>query len=67
MLESVGASFEHVMHVNVFNVNVEDFEEMNRAYCKEFVAHQPARTVVGVSALPNKGALLTMNLNAFSE
>jgi len=67
MLVSVGADLEQVLHVNVFMLNMEDFEEMNRAYREEFVAHQPARSVVGVSALPKKGALLTMNLNAFSD
>ena len=64
MLEGVGSSLEQVMHVQVFLLNVEDFEELNRAYREVFSEHQPARTVIGVSALPKKGALLTMNLNA---
>lgn len=64
MLESVGSSLEQVMHVTVFLTNVDDFEEMNRAYREAFTTHLPARTVIGVSALPKKGALLTMNLNA---
>ena len=64
MLESVGSSMEHVMHIHVFLRNIDDFEEMNRAYREAFATHLPARTVVEVSALPKKDALLTMNLNA---
>ena len=64
MLEGVGSSVSQVMHVQVFLLNVADFEEMNRAYREVFSDHQPARTVVGVSALPKSGALLTMNLTA---
>ena len=64
MLEGVGSSLEHVLHVQVFLLHIEDFEELNRAYREVFVAHQPARTVIGVSALPKAGAVLTMNLSA---
>ena len=67
MLESVGAGMEQVMHVNVFMLRIDDFEDMNRAYREAFDDHRPARTVVGVSALPKKGALLTMNLSACAE
>ena len=64
MLESVGATFENVMHVHVFLKQVDDFQEMNRAYGEAFGQHLPARTVICVADLPKKGALLTMNLNA---
>ena len=64
MLGSVGSSMEQVMHVHVFLKNMDDFEDMNRAYREAFVRHLPARTVVGVSALPKKDAVLTMNLTA---
>lgn len=67
MLENVGAGMEHVMHVQVFMLDMADFEDMNRAYREEFGAHRPARSVIGVSALPKKGALLTMNLSAYAE
>ena len=66
MLESVGSSMGQVLHVHVFLRSMDDFEEMNRAYREAFDAHLPARTVVGVSALPREGALLTMNLTAVS-
>ena len=67
MLESVGSSLAQVMHVNVYLLNIDDFEEMNRAYGDEFVDHRPARSVIGVSALPKKGALLTMDLIAVAD
>lgn len=64
MLASVGCSLTDVLHVNVYLRHVEDFAEMNRAYAEAFGTHRPARTVIAVAALPKKGALLTMNLNA---
>ena len=67
MLEGVGSNLSHVIHVQVFLLNMADFEEMNRAYREVFSVHQPARTVIGVSALPKKGALLTMNLTAVAS
>ena len=67
MLASVGAGMEQVMHVHVFMKDMADFEEMNRAYREEFGTHRPARSVIGVNALPKKGALVTMNLNAYAD
>lgn len=67
MLASASASLDDVMHVHVFLLRVEDFEEMNRAYAEEFGGHRPARTVICVAALPKAGALMTMNLTAFSQ
>lgn len=65
ILNGVGASLNDVMHVNIFLIRVEDFNEMNRAYAEEFGSHLPARTVICVADLPKKGALITMNLTAF--
>jgi len=67
MLASVGSDFEHVLHVNVFLKNVDDFAEMNRAYAEKLGDLRPARTVIAVADLPKKGALLTMNLNAVAR
>jgi 2-iminobutanoate/2-iminopropanoate deaminase len=64
MLQGVGSGMPHVLHVNVFLKNVEDYDEMNRAFREAFGEHLPARTVVCVKDLPKEGALLTMNLNA---
>jgi 2-iminobutanoate/2-iminopropanoate deaminase len=67
MLQSVGSGLGHVIHVNVFLKDMQDFEEMNRAYIDMMGAHRPARTVIGVSELPKPGILLTMNLTAVTE
>jgi 2-iminobutanoate/2-iminopropanoate deaminase len=64
MLESVGSSLSHVVHVNVFLKRMQDFEEMNRAYIEKMGRHRPARTVIGVNELPKPGVLVTMNLTA---
>src|SRR5262249_49189199 len=57
MLESVGSDLNHVLHVNVFLMDMQDFENMNRAYVEAMGEHRPARTVIGVSALPKPGVL----------
>ncbi len=67
LLDSVGADLAHVLHVNVFLVDVADFAEMNRAYAAAMGEHRPARTAIGVAALPIPGARLTMNLTAVTR
>jgi 2-iminobutanoate/2-iminopropanoate deaminase len=67
MLESVASDLDHVMHVNVFLKDMQDFEEMNRAYIEVMASHRPARTVIGVNELPKPGVLLTMNLTAVTK
>jgi 2-iminobutanoate/2-iminopropanoate deaminase len=67
MLGSVESGLEQVVHVNVFLVDMQDFEEMNRAYVEAMGNHRPARTVIGVTALPKPGARLTMNLTAVTR
>ena len=67
MLESVGSDLAHVVHINVFLRNMDDFEEMNRAYTTKMLNHIPARTVIGVKELPKPDFLLTMNLTAVTK
>jgi 2-iminobutanoate/2-iminopropanoate deaminase len=67
MLESVGSDLEHVVHVNVFLLEMRDFEAMNAAYVEKMGAHRPARTVIGVHELPKAGLLVTMNLTAVTR
>jgi 2-iminobutanoate/2-iminopropanoate deaminase len=67
MLESVGSSLGHVVHVNVFLKSMADFEEMNRAYVEMMGRRRPARTVIGVNELPKPGVLVTMNLTAVTK
>jgi len=67
MLESVESDLNHVIHVNVFLKDMKDFESMNRAYIEKMGEHRPARTVIGVNALPKPGVRLTMNLTAVTR
>ena len=67
MLAHVGSDLHHVVHVNVFLLDMGDFDEMNRAYVEMMGAHRPARTVVGVNELPKPGVRLTMNLTAVTR
>ena len=67
MLESVGSDLDHVIHVNVFLLDMADFDEMNAAYVEMMGEHLPARTVVGVRELPKPGVRVTMNLSAVTR
>jgi 2-iminobutanoate/2-iminopropanoate deaminase len=67
MLESVGSDLQHVVHINVFLKDMQDFESMNQAYIEQLGDHRPARTVIGVNELPKPGVLLTMNLTAVTR
>lgn len=67
MLESVNSDLSHVIHLNVFLKDMQDFEEINRAYVELMGDHRPARTVIGVAELPKPGVLLTMNLTAVTK
>jgi len=67
MLNEIGASLEDIMHVHVFLIHVEDFQEMNRAYAEEFGSHCPTRTVICVADLPKEGALMTMNATGYLD
>ncbi len=67
MLKSVDSDLKHVIHVNIFLKNMQDFEEMNRAYVDMLGNYRPARTVIGVAELPKPGVLLTMNLTAVTK
>jgi 2-iminobutanoate/2-iminopropanoate deaminase len=64
MLESVESDLDHIVHISVFLKDMQDFEDMNRAYIEVMGDHRPARTVIGVNELPKPGVLLTMNLTA---
>lgn len=67
MLASVDSDLAHVVHVNVFLLDMADFEAMNAAYVEAMGAYRPARTVIGVAELPKPGVRLTMNLTAVTR
>ncbi len=67
MLTSVGSSLDHVIHINVFLADMQDFDRMNAAYVETMGDRRPARTAIAVSGLPKPGALVTMNLTAVAK
>jgi 2-iminobutanoate/2-iminopropanoate deaminase len=67
MLAAVGSDLGHVIHVDVYLLDIADFAAMNVAYVEAFEPfgdHRPARTAIGVAALPKAGAVVTMGLTA---
>jgi len=67
MLAAAKAGLDDVVHIQVNMVEVAEFAEMNRAYAELFSEPYPARTVIGVAALPKPGARLTMNVIAVAK
>jgi len=67
MLESAGSDLAHVVHINVFLLEMADFDAMNAAYAERLGPYRPARTVIGVHELPKPGVRLTMNLTAVTS
>jgi len=67
MLASVGSDLSHVLHINVFLIDMRDFDTMNAAYGDRMQGAKPARTAVQVASLPKPGARITMNATAVEK
>lgn len=52
ILEDLGLSFADVVKSTVFLAEIEDFAVFNEIYGESFDGHNPARSTVGVGALP---------------
>jgi len=52
LLESVGASLDDVVKTTCFLTDMENFAAFNEAYVEALGSHRPARSTVGVAALP---------------
>ena len=52
VLKAAGKSFDDVACARVFLTNMSDFAAMNGIYAKYFTQPFPARTTIGVAALP---------------
>jgi len=63
VLGAAGLSPEDVVKVNVFLVDMADFAAMNAVYERQFARPFPARTTIGVAALP-LGARIEIELVA---
>lgn len=64
LLEGEGASRSDVIKTTVFVTDMDDFATVNQAYSSFFGDHRPARSVIGVVALP-LGALVEVELWAY--
>jgi 2-iminobutanoate/2-iminopropanoate deaminase len=56
LLESEGAALTDIVKTTVFLTDMADFAAMNEAYVAAFGDHRPARSTIGVAALPLAGA-----------
>jgi 2-iminobutanoate/2-iminopropanoate deaminase len=63
VLEDGGMAEHHVVSVSVYLTDMNDFAEMNEAYAERFEEPYPARTTIGVAALP-MGATVEIGLIA---
>ena len=61
VLKAAGKNFDHVACARVFLTNMNDYVVMNGIYAKHFSQPFPARTVIGVAALP-LGACVEIDL-----
>ena len=52
LLESEGASMRDVVKTTVFLAHMDDLPTLNEVYAEAFGQHRPARSAVGVAALP---------------
>jgi 2-iminobutanoate/2-iminopropanoate deaminase len=65
-LAEADAGMDDVLKVTVFLEDIEDFDAMNEAYADFFDADPPARSAVGVDALP-KGVAVEIEAVATRE
>ena len=63
VLKAGGLGPEDVVKVNVFLTDMGDFAAMNEVYARQFEKPYPARTTIGVAALP-LGARIEIELVA---
>jgi len=63
LLESQNLTFANVVKTTCFLADINDFVTMNNIYAEYFVEPYPARSAVGVAALP-KGALVEIEVIA---
>lgn len=52
VLKPAGLTSDAVIKVNVFLTDMADFSDMNSVYANQFAPPYPARTTIGVAALP---------------
>ncbi len=60
ILEAAGGGLDTVVRTTVYLIDMGTFSEMNEVYREHFGDHRPARSTVGVAALP-KGAVVEID------
>jgi 2-iminobutanoate/2-iminopropanoate deaminase len=65
ILEGCGARMADVVKCGVFLADVKDFAAMNEVYAEFFGTAKPARTTIGVGALPLQGAKVEIDAVAY--
>jgi 2-iminobutanoate/2-iminopropanoate deaminase len=65
ILEGCGATMADVVKCGVFLADVKDFAAMNEVYAEFFGNAKPARTTIGVGALPLQGAKVEIDAVAY--
>lgn len=66
VLEAAGLTPDHIVKVNVYLTDMSTFAEMNAVYAKQFAEPYPARTTIGVAALP-LGAQVEIEMIALTK
>lgn len=66
IVEAAGSSFNHVVKVEIFLKDMNDFAKVNAVYETYFVEHKPARAAVEVARLP-KDAMIEIQMIAHVE
>lgn len=65
ILKACGASAADVVKCQVYLTDVKDFAKMNEVYAEFFGESKPARTTIGVAALPLPGAKVEIDAIAY--
>ena len=63
VLTEAGGDFKNVVKATVYLSDLNNFQTLNAIYAEYFGEHKPARSTVGVAALP-RGALVEIDLIA---
>lgn len=67
ILEGCGATRNDVVKCQVYLADVGEFPAMNEVYAEFFGESKPARTTIGVGALPLKGAKIEIDAIAYQK
>jgi 2-iminobutanoate/2-iminopropanoate deaminase len=65
ILQQCDATFADVVKVNVYLVDVADYDAVNQIYLKAMGGHKPARCCIGVAALPSENENMKMEMIAY--